>query len=181
MVQKTDDGISYVGDQSNDALDVTFYKDHHDGELVDFIRIKPLGSMSTTVIERPVDESFKQRFYAKWDAYVNLRDITGTPLIEWEEMDFQLRKDFIHQGFEFVEQVAAAPDGAFTRLPGGHTWRTKAILFTNKNKPVISDELEKLREANEKLSDENKNQARILKILLDAAPKAVKEAVAELA
>jgi hypothetical protein len=173
-MQKTDDGISYVGDQSNDALDVHFYKDHHDGELVDFIRIKPLGSMSTTVIERPVDEIFKARFATKWDAYINMRDISGTPILEWDEMDFQLRKDFQHQGFEFIEQVAIAPDGAFSRLPGGQTWRTKAILFTNKSKPVVSEELEKLRETNEK-------QERILKILLDAAPKAVKDAIAEIA
>jgi hypothetical protein len=49
-------------------------------------------------------------------------------------------------GFRFVEQVAGAPDSAFTRVMGGIQWRVKAQAFLNRGK-VGADDIVKQQQA----------------------------------
>jgi hypothetical protein len=128
------DDISYVGDIGGDAyLDVSFYEGIYEGKEEDFIRIGVPGDKSLT-IDTMVEDSHKRRFARQWDAYKGLKDIKGTPMVEWLEISESLRHELAYQGFRFIEQVASAPDSAFARMMGGMQLRTKAQAFLNRGK-----------------------------------------------
>ena len=127
--------LSYVGDKADGFLDVKFYKRPNEitGEDEDYIRIVIPGN-SCTVVEEPVNETYKQRFFRQWEAYQMKHELTGTPLTDWTDLPDSMRRELMRQDFNFVEQVAGAPDSAFTRIPGGHQWRLKAQNFLNRGK-----------------------------------------------
>ena len=133
--------IAYVGDTSGDEiLDVRFYENLVNGEVKDFINIKVPGD-KTIEVNVEVDDMYKARFARKWQAYKQMQSIdVGTPVSEWDEVPEGLRRELINQSFRFIEQVAGAPDSAFTRIMGGVQWRTKAQAFLNRGK-VNADEL----------------------------------------
>lgn len=168
--------IAYVGDTSGDeSLDVTFYKNYDvDGNEVDFVRIAILGDKTLTV-DTKVEEQHKRRFARKWNAYQGLQAMTGTPTAEWGDIPETLRNEFIYQGFKYVEQIAGAPDAAFTRIMGGVQWRTKAQGFLNRGKIAESDLVKKQADQIAEL------QAQMAQLLGDAPKKGrkAKEEVAE--
>lgn len=132
--------IAYVGDTSGDEiLDVTFYESEVNGETKDFINIKIPGD-KTVEVNVEADESYQRRFARKWEAYKSMQSIdTGTPLAEWDDVSEGLKRELMYQGFRFVEQVAGAPDSAFSRIMGGWQWRTKAQAFLNRGKVNADD------------------------------------------
>lgn len=127
--------IAYVGDTTGDEiLDVSFYEQEVDGEIKDFIHIKVPGDKTVEVISEVTDQ-YKRRFARKWEAYKNMQAFdSGTPLAEWEELNEGLRREFVYQGFKFIEQIAGAPDSAFARIQGGFQWRNRAQAFLNRGK-----------------------------------------------
>ena len=146
--------IAYVGDTSGDeSLDVTFYKNYQDGKEVDFVRIAILGDKTLTV-DTMVEESHKRRFSRKWQAYTGLQQLTGTPTTEWTDIPETLRNEFVYQGFKFVEQIAGAPDSAFSRIMGGVQWRTKAQAYLNRGKIAESDTIKQQAEMIAKLQEQ---------------------------
>jgi hypothetical protein len=149
--------ILHVGDNSGDEfLDVLFYKNIYQDEEVDFIRIGIPGDKSVT-IDTVADETHKRRFARKWQAYVGLQSLSGTPIHEWTDIPEPLRNEFAYQGFRFVEQVAGSPDSAFTRIMGGVQWRTKAQSFLNKGKvnesEIIKSQSEQIRQLQEQMKE----------------------------
>lgn len=132
--------IAYVGDTSGDEiLDVTFYESEVNGETKDFINIKIPGD-KTVEINVEADENYQRRFARKWEAYKSMQSIdTGTPIAEWDDVSEGLKRELMYQGFRFVEQVAGAPDSAFSRIMGGWQWRTKAQAFLNRGKVNADD------------------------------------------
>jgi hypothetical protein len=156
--------ILHVGDNSGDEfLDVLFYKNIYQDEETDFIRIGIPGDKSVT-IDTVADETHKRRFSRKWQAYVGLQSLSGTPIHEWTDIPEPLRNEFAYQGFRFVEQVAGSPDSAFTRIMGGVQWRTKAQSFLNKGK-VNESEIIKTQSEQIRLLQEQ------MKAILDNPPK----------
>lgn len=167
--------IAYVGDTSGDeSLDVTFYKNYQDGQEVDFVRIAILGDKTLTV-DTKVEEQHKRRFARKWQAYQGLQTMTGTPTAEWGDIPETLRNEFIYQGFKYVEQIAGAPDAAFTRIMGGVQWRTKAQAFLNRGKVAESDMIKQQAEMIAKL------QEQMAQLLGDAPAKKGRKAKEEVA
>lgn len=135
-----DDGLLYVGDSAGDEfLDVTFYQKTENGEDIDFINIKVPGDKTLEIDER-VTDSYKFRFARKYEAFKAMQNLSGTPIDEWTDIPEGMRRDFAYQGFRFVEQVAGAPDSAFSRINGGHQWRYKAQNFLQRGK-INSDDL----------------------------------------
>lgn len=132
--------IAYVGDTSGDEiLDVTFYENVVNGETKDFIKIKVPGDKTIEIVSE-VDENYQRRFARKWQAYKQMQAIdTGTPIAQWDDVPEGLRSELNYQGFRFVEQVAGAPDSAFTRIMGGVQWRAKAQAFLNRGKKNADD------------------------------------------
>ena len=132
--------IAYVGDTSGDEiLDVSFYEKIVDGVAKDYINIKVPGDKTVEVVSE-VDDQYKARFARKWQAYKQMQSIdTGTPLHEWDDVPQGLKDELNYQGFRFVEQVAGAPDSAFTRIMGGTQWRMKAQAFLNRGKKNADD------------------------------------------
>lgn len=148
------DEIAYVGDTSGDeSLDVTFYKNYVDGKETDFVRIAILGDKTLTV-DTIVEEQHKRRFARKWQAYTGLQALTGTSIMEWVDIPETLRHEFSYQGFKYVEQVAGAPDSAFTRIMGGVQWRTKAQAYLNRGKVAESDTIKQQAEMIAKLQEQ---------------------------
>ena len=150
-----DDGISYVGESTGDNfLDVIFYKGMLGEVETDFVRIIIPGD-KTNVIDTVADEIHKRRFARKWQAYEGLQSIGGTPIMEWADVPETLRSEFLYQGFRYVEQVAGAPDSAFSRIMGGVQWRTKAQSFLNRGKvaesDIIKQQAEQLKELQEQM------------------------------
>lgn len=162
-----DDGISYVGDTAGDQiLDVTFYKRDHEGEEKDFIKIAVPGDKSLT-IDTTVTEQHKRRFSAKWQNYLGMQSMTGTPIVDWSEIPEGLRREFEYQGFRFVEQVAGAHDAAFSRIMGGFQWRTKAQAFLNRGKV---DESETIKQQAEMIAQLQSQMAQLLGNSKEAEP-----------
>jgi len=146
--------IAYVGDPAGDEyLDVTFYKGLHNEKEIDFVRIAVPGDKTLT-IDTIADESHKRRFRRKWEAYEGLQNMTGTPVSEWGDIPEGLRNEFQYQGFKYVEQIAGAPDSAFTRIMGGVQWRTKAQAYMNRGKVAESDMIKQQAEMIAKLQEQ---------------------------
>lgn len=134
-----DDGIAYVGDTSGDEyLDVKFYSKTIGEKEVDFVSIKVPGD-KTVEIDVEADESHKRRFRRRWEMYKSMQSITGTPVADWHDIPEGLKSEFAYLGFRYVEQIAAAPDSAFSRIPGGTQWRMKAQDFLNRGKVSAED------------------------------------------
>ena len=149
--------IAYVGDTSGDEiLDVRFYENIVDGETKDFINIKVPGD-KTIEVNVEVDDVYKARFARKWQAYKQMQSIdNGTPVANWDDVPEGLRRELVYQGFRFVEQVAGAPDSAFTRIMGGTQWRTKAQAFLNRGKKnadeVINNQQKQIEQLQEQMA-----------------------------
>ena len=149
--------IAYVGDTSGDEiLDVVFYEKEVDGELKDFIHIKVPGDKTVEVISEVTDQ-YKRRFARKWEAYKNMQAIdSGTPLSEWTDINEGQAREFAYQGFRFIEQVAGAPDSAFSRIQGGFQWRNRAQAFLNRGKKsaeeVINQQQEQIKQLQEQMA-----------------------------
>ena len=148
------DQINYVGDKGDDFLDVTFYKGYVGDVETDFIRIVIPGD-KTNVVDEVVSEDDKKRFQRKWLAYEGMQNIAGTLVADWPELPEGLRSEFIYQGFKYIEQIAGAPDSAFTRIMGGVHWRIKAQAFLNSGKraeaETIAEQAGKIQELEEKM------------------------------
>lgn len=145
------DGIAYVGDTSGDEyLDVKFYSKTVGEKEVDFVNIKVPGD-KTVEIDVEADDTHKRRFRRRWEMYKSMQAITGTPIAEWHDIPEGLKAEFQYLGFRYVEQVAAAPDSAFARIPGGTQWRMKAQDFLNRGKVSAEDMIKKQQEQIEML------------------------------
>lgn len=149
--------ISYVGDRDGDSFlegGVQFYKGLHEGKEADFVRI-PVPGDKTLIIDTLVDDSHRRRFPRQWAAYSGMQNMTGTPITEWTEIPEGLRNEFMYQGFRFIEQVAGAPESAFTRVMGGLQWRTKAQAYINRGKidseKMIEAQAAQIKEMQEKM------------------------------
>lgn len=140
------DEIAYVGDTSGDEfLDVTFYSKIVDGVEVEFVNVKVPGD-KTLEIDVEATEDYKRRFGRKYSAWKQMSGLTGTPIEEWDDVPEGFRRELAYLGFRYVEQVAGAPDSAFTRVMGGLQWRVKAQSFLNRGK-VGADDLVKQQQA----------------------------------
>jgi len=149
--------ITYVGETAGDEfLNVQFYSRYVDGTEfakggeVDFIKIEIPGD-KTLSIDVPVDDNHKMRFRRKWEAYQQLKSITGTPLAEWDEVPEGLKREFEYRGFLYVEQLASAPDSALNSIMGGSSWRKKAIAFLDRGKIPADDLIKKQQEQIEEM------------------------------
>ena len=127
--------ISYVGETSSgdEFLDVRFYTKLIDDVEVEFVSIKVPGD-KTLEIDVAVDDSHKRRFGRKYQAFKDMRMAAGTPVEEWDDVPDAFKRELKYLGFNFVEQVAGAPDSAFARVMGGVQWRVKAQAFLNRGK-----------------------------------------------
>jgi hypothetical protein len=140
------DEIAYVGDTSGDEfLDVTFYAKIVDGVEVEFVNVKVPGD-KTLEIDVEATEDYKRRFGRKYSSYKQMNEMVGTPIEEWADVPEGFRRELAYLGFRFVEQVAGAPDSAFTRVMGGIQWRVKAQAFLNRGK-VGADDIVKQQQA----------------------------------
>lgn len=158
------DEIAYVGDTSGDEfLDVTFYSKIIDDKEVEFINIKVPGDKT---LEHDVEatDDYKRRFGRKYSAFKQMQGMVGTPIEEWSDVPEGFKRELAYLGFRFVEQVAGAPDSAFTRVMGGLQWRVKAQAFLNRGK-IGADDLVKQQQAQ---IDELRAQ---MAALLEDAPK----------
>jgi hypothetical protein len=148
--------ISYVGDAGGDPyLDVNFYTKLIDGEEHDFIKINVPGDKSFN-IDTGADDEYKARFRRQWEAYKGLKNIVGTPLDEWDELNESLANELKYQGFRYIEQIASAPDSAFSRIMGGQQLREKAKTFINRGKvnseTIIAKQAEQIAQLQEQMA-----------------------------
>ena len=131
--------IPTADNKGDDSLQVRFYK-MSDGEKdIDWCEIKIPGNSYTVNVE-PVTDYHRQRFHKKWLEYSLFKEANGTPIENWTAIPESMRKEFLRQDFQFVEQVAAAPDSSFGKFMGGPSWRDKAKAFLNKDK-VSNDDI----------------------------------------
>ena len=146
--------IAYVGDTSGDEiLDVKFYEKEVNGVIKDFINIKVPGDKTVEVVSE-VDDVYKARFARKWEAYKNMQSIdSGTAIAEWDVPE-GLKNELSYLGFRFVEQVAKAPDSAFTRIQGGFRWRAEAQAFLNRGKKSSEDIINEQQKQIEQLQEQ---------------------------
>ena len=129
--------IYYIDDekqQGDETLNIVFSKKvTEDGKEVDYITIIIPGN-TCTVVEEPVNDLHKARFRDQWKAYVNLKTMTGTPIEQWEGLAESNIKEFKRQEFNFIEQIANAPDSSLQSIMGGPTWRIKARKYLDSKK-----------------------------------------------
>ena len=116
----------------------------------EFVRIKVPGDQ-TLVVEQPLGDHHKARFPRQWAAY-KLRQTGeipfGTQLETWAEerpSDINAKQitELNYMGFQNVEQLAAAGDGAIQKIGiGGEAIREKARRYlAYKRSPVDSEDL----------------------------------------
>lgn len=158
------DEIAYVGDTSGDEfLDVTFYTKLEDGKEVEYVNIKVPGD-KTLEIDVQAEDSHRSRYARKYQAFTQLHGIHGTPIEEWTDVPEGFKRELAYLGFRYIEQVAGAPDSAFTRVMGGLQWRVKAQAFLNRG----NNNSEDIIKAQQAQIDELKQQ---MAMLLGDAPK----------
>jgi len=136
--------ISYVGETTtgDEFLDVRFYTKIIDGVEVEFVNVKVPGD-KTLEIDVPVEDTHKRRFGRKYDAFKSMQMMSGTPVEEWDDIPQAFMRELKYLGFNFVEQLAGAPDSAFARVMGGVQWRVKAQNFLNRGKIPADDVIKK--------------------------------------
>lgn len=95
-----------------------------------FISIIAPGDPNNKV-ERPVQESDKQRFHKQWGNFErNEADkVEGSAIEEWAAITRSQAEELKYLGVRSVEQLAAASDGQMQRIMGGHSLRDKAKAF----------------------------------------------------
>jgi hypothetical protein len=131
--------IPTADNKGDDSLQVRFYK-MSDGEKdIDWCEIKIPGNSYTVNVE-PVTDYHRQRFHKKWLEYSLFKEANGTPIENWTAIPESMRKEFLRQDFQFIEQVAAAPESSFQKFMGGPSWRLKAQAFLDRNK-VSNDDI----------------------------------------
>lgn len=158
------DEIAYVGDTSGDEfLDVTFYAKIIDGVELEFVNVKVPGD-KTLEVDVEATEDYKRRFNRKYSAYKQMSELSGTPIDEWVDVPEGFRRELLYLGFRYIEQVAGAPDSAFTRVMGGLQWRIKAQAFLNRGKVGADDIVKQQQEQIEKLQAQ-------MAVLLGESPK----------
>jgi len=148
--------INYPNTGNADAyLSVQFYKGFHEGEEADFIKIDVPGD-KTISIDTLATPEYKARFRRQYDAYANLREQTGTPLEQWSDIPDGFKRELNYQGFRTIEQIATAPDAAFTKIMGGTDLRRKAQAYLNRGKVnadvIIKQQQEQINELSEKMA-----------------------------
>lgn len=148
--------INYPNTANTDAyLNVQFYKGFHNGEEADFIKIDVPGD-KTLIIDTLASDEYKARFRRQYEAYANLREMTGTSLDEWTDIQDSFRRELNYQGFRTIEQIATAPDAAFAKIMGGVELRRKAQAFLNRGKinadVIIKQQQEQINELTEKMN-----------------------------
>ena len=148
--------LNYPNTGNADAyLSVQFYKGFHEGEEADFIKIDVPGD-KTISIDTLATPEYKARFRRQYDAYANLREQTGTPLEQWSDIPDGFKKELNYQGFRTIEQIATAPDAAFTKIMGGTDLRRKAQAYLNRGKVnadvIIKQQQEQINELSEKMA-----------------------------
>ena len=133
--------INYIDEKHGDnQLNVAFEKKvTEEGKEVDYIRISIPGN-SFTIIEEPVSEDHKARFRRKWEEYTNMRKATGTPMEDWEGCPEAMIRELKKHDFNFIEQLANAPESSLGALMGGLGWREKARRYLE-SKRVTPDML----------------------------------------
>jgi hypothetical protein len=95
---------------------------------VDFIHIWTPGD-KTTEIDVPVDDHYRQRFAAKYEAYLAGRDqdsADGTPLSQWPGLTGAQVQELAHFKVKTVEQLAEMSDDNISKLGPGYLDRRKA-------------------------------------------------------
>jgi len=95
---------------------------------VDFIHIWTPGD-KTTEIDVPVDDHYRQRFAAKYEAYLAGRDqdsADGTPLSQWPGLTGAQVQELAHFRVKTVEQLAEMSDDNISKLGPGYLERRKA-------------------------------------------------------
>jgi hypothetical protein len=95
---------------------------------VDFIHIWTPGD-KTTEIDVPVDDHYRNRFSAKYDAYLAGKDqdsADGTPLAQWTGLTSAQVQELVHFKVKTVEQLAEMSDDNLSRLGPGYVSRRKA-------------------------------------------------------
>ena len=117
----------------DELLNVTFYELVEDGVPVEYINIRCPGD-PTLDFHSVLGDDYKARFARRYEAYKSMRGEGGTPLEDWDELTPNARRDFSYLGFQTVEQIAFAPDSAFSRVMGGISLRLRAQAFLNRGK-----------------------------------------------
>jgi hypothetical protein len=127
--------LSYTGETAGDEnLNVTFYKvvNEEGNELV-YVRIAIPGN-DCSIIEEPVNDHYKARFRKQWEVFNNVRKMTGTPIEQWEGCPDAMIRELKKLEFNYIEQLASAPDNLLQGIMGGATWRKKAQDYLERNK-----------------------------------------------
>lgn len=142
--------INYTDRPQTDNNNVSFYDAVSEfGDKVTYIRISSPG-ISTTIIEEPVNDYYKAKYPKQWDEYNNVGMLTGTPFENWKGLPDPMLQEMKRQGFNFVEQLANAPDSSLLNVMGGATWRKKARDFLDANRVtpemIISAQQEQIAE-----------------------------------
>lgn len=148
--------ISYTDEEVNSNVNVAFYRAVNEtGEELDYVRITIPGN-AFTIIEEPVNEGHKIRFKRHWDAYINVKMLTGTPIDEWDVPE-PIKKEFKKQEFNYIEQIANAPDALLQNIMGFTTWRQKARAHIEANKvtpeKIINAQQAQIADLQEKLAE----------------------------
>lgn len=127
--------LNYTDERTGDEnLNVTFYKVvNEEGIEVDYVRIAIPGN-TQTVVEEPVNDHYKARFRKQWEVFNKVREMTGTPIEAWESCPEAMQREFKKMEFNFIEQVANAPDNLLLGIMGGATWRKKAQDYLERNR-----------------------------------------------
>lgn len=133
--------LAKVSDPGDDKLWVTFKSaSHFDDvatrdkgrpvfEMRDYIQIIVPGD-STTVIEREVRETDKERFPKQWLAYKAGREqVQGTPLSTWNQITKAQVEELAFFRIQTVEQLAGVSDAVTQKFMGLNQLRDKAKLY----------------------------------------------------
>jgi polyhydroxyalkanoate synthesis regulator phasin len=60
--------------------------------------------------------------------------MTGTPIEQWEGCPDAMVRELKKLEFNYIEQLASAPDNLLQGIMGGATWRKKAQDYLERNK-----------------------------------------------
>jgi len=97
---------------------------------VEYIRVHPVGDRSS-IIERPVIESDKRRFYRHYERFSrqHVQTQEGTPLSQWPIVTRAQVEEFKFFGIHTVEQLAEIADVNSQNFMGMTSLKQKAIAY----------------------------------------------------
>lgn len=128
----------------------------------------------------PVNEQIRARFSEEWDAFQKGMETpkSGTPIERWPEATPGMVRNFKALNIHTVEDLAALPDFGMQKLGmGAQEWRRKAQRFLSLAQTAADvGQLDELREANAKLSDQVAEMQAQIAQLLEARTPEVPEA-----